>query len=170
MENRKVEVILLKKIKALFENMNIYPSTDLKHTRELKLPRVVSKTISNEVIAVHTKRVENGYNQIETHEHTIQLTFALDNNLDYQSVNYIRSYFTHIQGTRYWNAIEKLGIVIQKVGSIIDISDHTKDGYIERYALDITVTTLNEMMSDIKTIDKVIYTQNGEIIETGGKE
>lgn len=170
MENRKVEVILLKKIKALFENMNIYPSSDLKYTRELKLPRVVSKTISNEIIAVHTKRVENGYKQIETHEHTIQLTFALDNNLDYQAVNYIRSYFNHIQGSRYWNTIEKLEIVIQKVGSIIDISEHTKDGYIERYSIDITVTTLNEMIAGIKTIDKVIYNQNGKTIEVGGKE
>lgn len=131
---------------------------DFKHSEEKTLPRIISRTLNNSIIERYEKRKdgEKGiYQQIEVHRHTVSFTFTLSKKESEEDVEVIRNHFSHIVGSEWW--IDRLGkeLVIEEITDLIDISEYTKDGYIERYSFDMMVRTLEENVAEIEHIEKV---------------
>lgn len=168
MTDRNVEVAILKFIKDKNKKFYIYPTCDFKlmNMQDLKIPRVVSKTYSNAIIGTLNEQENTGNNyighkEITTHKHVIQLTFLLDNNFSKADVEKIRNHLRHKLGTRHYFLLKGINLIIQKVGDIVDISEHTKDEYIERYAIDIEVTSVDECIANVEVVKKVKYEIGG---------
>lgn len=162
MKNREVEIVILKKIQEINNKFNVYPVSDFKFNRELKLPRVVSQTINNKIISTlnDTIDIDNkyvGYKEINTHKHYIQLTFVLNKNSSYDDVEKIRKALRHKVGTRYNFALNGINLIIQNVGQITDVSEHTDSTYLERYSFDIEVNSVEEHIEKVERIKEVKF-------------
>lgn len=162
MKNRDVELTILKRIKEKNNKFEIYPTSDFKFNRKLKIPRVVSQTINNTVMHNLEKKIELddnyiGYEEINNHKHFIQLTFVLDKNTSFDDVEEIRQMLKHKVGTRYYFALNGIDLIIQKVGEIKDISEHTDSTYLERYSIDIEVSSVEHYIEKVKKIKDVKF-------------
>lgn len=164
MKNRDVEVNILNYICSKNNKFNVYSTNDFKfiNMNNLKMPRIVSKTISNSIIATlnNKQNKNNDYvdiGEITTHKHIVQLTFVLDKNVNYADVEEIRKYLHHKLATRHYFLLNGLDMIIQKVGDIIDISDHRNSNYIERYSIDLEITTVEKCIEEIEIVKNVKY-------------
>lgn len=166
MKNRDVEVIILKRIQEKNNKFAIYPASDFKFDRKLKLPRVVSQTLNNIIMHHLEREIELdddyiGYEEISNHKHIIQLTFVLDKNTSYNDVEEIRLMLKHKAGNRYNFALNGVNLIIQKVGAIKDISEHTEATYLERYCIEIEVSSVEHYIEKIEKIKKVDFKIGG---------
>lgn len=158
MKNRELEVILLKEMQKIRLNFQIKPIVDFKHSEEKNLPRIVSRTLNNSIVERYEERKDEDkgiYQQTEVHRHTISFTFTLSKKESEEDVEEIRKHFSHIVGSEWW--IDRAGkeLVIEEITDLIDISEYTKDDYIERYSFDMMVRTLEENIAEIEHIEKV---------------
>lgn len=161
MKNREIELVILKIIEEN-SKFNVYPASDFKFNRNLKIPRVVSQTLNNAVISVLNEVLDLddkyiGYKEINTHKHYIQLTFVLDKNVSYSDVEFIRQKLKHKVGTRYNFMKNGINAIIQKVGEIKDVSEHTAGTYLERYLIELEVNTVEEHTEKVEKIKKVKF-------------
>ena len=72
MDNRELEVFLLKEMEKISDKFQIKPSVDFKYDRNLTLPRIVSRTLSNKTINKFEDREEGKkgiFKQYEVHQH-----------------------------------------------------------------------------------------------------
>ena len=158
MKNRELEVILLKEMQKIRPNFQIKPIVDFKHSEEKNLPRIVSRTLNNSIVERYEERKDGDkgiYQQTEVHRHTISFTFTLSKKESEEDVEEIRKHFSHIVGLEWWIDRARKELVIEEITDLIDISEYTKDGYIERYSFDIIVRTLEENIAEIEHIEKV---------------
>lgn len=161
MKNREIEKIILELIQ---ENSNfyVYPACDFKFNRKLKLPRVISQTINNEIISTLNEIIDLndkyiGYKEINTHKHYIQLSFVLDKTTSFNDVEFIRQKLKHKVGTRYKFQVNGINAIVQKVGEIKDISEHTAETFLERYSIDLEINTIEEHIEKVEKIKKVNF-------------
>ena len=83
MDNRELEVFLLKEMKKTNDKFQIKPSIDFKYDRSLNLPRIVSRTLSNKTINKFEDREEwkkGIFKQYEVHQHVVSFSFTLSEN------------------------------------------------------------------------------------------
>ena len=162
MKDRDVELVILKRIREKNNKFNVYPTSDFKFTRDLKLPRVVSQTISN-IVMHHLGRevvLDDdyiGYEEINNHKHIIQLTFVLNKDTSFDDVNNIRLMLKHKVGNRYYFALNGIDLIIQRVGEIRDISEHTAGTFLERYSIDIEVSSVEHYIEKVERIKDVKF-------------
>lgn len=162
MKNREIEVIILERIKEKNNKFEVYPTSDFKYNRKLKIPRVVSQTINNQVMHHCENEIEidddyAGYEEISNHKHYIQLTFVLDKDTSFNDVEEIRQMLKHKVGSRYYFALNGINLIIQKVGEIKDISEHTPSTFLERYSIDIEVSSVEIYTEKVEKIKKVDF-------------
>lgn len=162
MENRKLEVFILRQIEKLKPNFQVKPMVDLKFNKDdLRKPRAVSKTLTNEVIERYRGDVEDKkkavFKQYEVHRHCMSLTFVLSENESYEDVADIKRVFEHKVGADWLIAMSGESIVIEEITSIIDISENLKDSYTERYSFDIYIKTVDENIAEVEHIKEVNF-------------
>lgn len=155
MDNRELEVFLLKEMKKISDKFQIKPSVDFKYDRNLTLPRIVSKTLSNKTINKFEDREEGKkgvFKQYEVHQHVISFSFTLSENESFEDVRKIKEKFEHKIGFDWLIARSGKSIVIEET---VDLSELTKDSYTERYSFDMYINTLEENIVEIEYIEKV---------------
>lgn len=165
MGNRELEVFILKKIKEMKPNFQVKPAVDLKYGRnDLKLPRVVSRTLNNQVIERYRGDILDKekaiFKQYEVHRHCISLTFVLSSNENYSDVADIKKLFEHKIGADWLIAMNEENIVIEEITALVDISEDLKDSYTERYSFDMYIRTVDENMVEIEHISAVEFDLN----------
>ena len=126
MDNRELEVFLLKEMKKINDKFQIKPFVDFKHDRKITLPRIVSRTLSNKTINKFEDREEG---KKEKFEHKIGFDWLI--------------------------ARSGKSIVIEEITATVDLSELTKDSYTERYSFDMYINTLEENIAGIEYIEKV---------------
>ena len=158
MDNRELEVFLLKEMKKINDKFQIKPSVDFKYDRNLTLPRIVSRTLSNKTINKFEDREEGKkgvFKQYEVHQHVISVSFTLSENESFEDVRKIKEKFEHKIGFDWLIARSGKSIVIEEVTATVDLSELTKDSYTERYSFDMYINTLEENIAGIEYIEKV---------------
>lgn len=167
MKSRDVEIFILKKIQDLYPNFTCRVFSDYKYTTKIEpLPRILTKTISNEIVERYQKRSSSTDNkkavfyQYEVHKQIISLTISLSKTEDESTVEEIRKLFTHRIGTDW--GIDRSGenIVIEEVTPIIDISLYNNASYLERYTFDVIVRSLEVNTTEINYIETVEFKIN----------
>ena len=154
MDNRELEVFLLKEMKKINDKFQIKPFVDFKHDRKLTLPRIVSRTLSNKTINKFEDREEGKkgiFKQYEVHQHVISFSFTLSENENFEDVRKIKEKFEHKIGFDWLIARSGKSIVIEEVTT----TELTKDSYTERYSFDMYINTLKENIAEIEYIEKV---------------
>lgn len=162
MGNRELEVFILKKIKEIKPNFQVKPAVDLKYgKKDLKLPRVISKTLSNAVIERYRGDILDEekaiFKQYEVHRHCISLVFVLSENESYSDVAEIKKVFEHLVGADWLIAMSGENIVIEEITALVDISEDLKDSYTERYSFDMYIKTVDENIAEIEHIKAVEF-------------
>ena len=158
MDNRELEVFLLKEMEKISDKFQIKPSVDFKYDRNLTLPRIVSRTLSNKTINKFEDREEGKkgiFKQYEVHQHVISFSFTLSENESFEDVEKIKKKFEHKIGFDWFIARSGKSIVIEEVTATVDLSELTKDSYTERYSFDMYINTLEENIAEIEYIEKV---------------
>lgn len=162
MGNRELETFILQEIQKIKPNFQVKPQVDLKFGRkDLKLPRAVSRTLSNEVIERYRGEVEDRekaiFKQYEVHRHLISLKFVLSEEESYSDVAEIKKLFEHKIGADWLIALSGESIVIEEITALVDISEDLKDSYTERYSFDMYIRTVEENTAEIEHIEKVEF-------------
>ena len=158
MDNRELEVFLLKEMEKISDKFQIKPSVDFKYDRNLTLPRIVSRTLSNKTINKFEDREEGKkgvFKQYEVHQQVISFSFTLSENESFEDVRKIKERFEHKIGFDWLIARSGKSIVIEEVTATVDLSELTKDSYTERYSFDMYINTLEENIAEIEYIEKV---------------
>lgn len=163
MDNLELEILLLEKMKELNNKFQIVPFEHLsKANGQLKLPRVLARTISNNVIHRYTNDREDTekygvFKQININKHIISFSFTLSKKDSFIDVAIIRDYFTNIEAVNWWIKLNGLNLVIEEVGEIKDITDNTASDILERYVFDLVVRSSKELETNIEIIKKVDF-------------
>ena len=153
MNNLELEILLLEKINQLNEKFQTVPFEHLsKVNGQLKLPRVLARTISNQVIHRYTNDIN---------KHIISFSFTLSKKDSFIDVAIIRDYFTNIEAVNWWIKLNGLNLVIEEVGEIKDITDYSASDLLERYVFDLTVRTSKELRTEIEIIKDVKFNIEG---------
>lgn len=158
MDNRELEVFLLKEMKKTNDKFQIKPSIDFKYDRSLTLPRIVSRTLSNKTINKFEDREEwkkGIFKQYEVYQHVVSFSFTLSENESFEDVRKIKEKFEHKVGFDWLIARSGKSIVIEEITATVDLSELTKDSYTERYSFDMYINTLEENIAGIEYIEKV---------------
>ena len=167
MDNIDLEILLLDKIKELNNKFQVIPFEYLsKVNGQLKLPRVLARTISNQVIHRYTNDREDTqkygvFKQTNINKHIISFSFTLSKKDSFIDVAIIRDYFTNIEAINWWIKLNGLNLVIEEVGDLKDITDYSASDLLERYVFDITVRTSKELRTEIEIIKQVDFEIKG---------
>lgn len=163
MNNIDLEILFLDKIKELNNKFQVIPFEHLsKVNGQLKLPRVLARTISNNVIHRYTNDREDTekygvFKQTNINKHIISFSFTLSKKDSFIDVAIVRDYFTNIEAINWWIKLNGLNLVIEEVGEIKDITDNTASDILERYVFDLVVRSSKELETNIKIIKKVDF-------------
>mgnify|MGYP000906575454 FL=1 len=167
MNNIDLEILFLDKIKQLNNKFQVIPFEHLsKVNGQLKLPRVLARTISNQVIHRYTNDREDTekygvFKQTNINKHIISFSFTLSKKDVFVDVSVIRDYFTNIEAINWWIKLNGLNLVIEEVGELKDITDYTASDLLERYVFDLTVRTSKELRTEIEIIKDVDFEIKG---------
>lgn len=167
MNNIDLEILFLDKIKELNNKFQVIPFEHLsKVNGQLKLPRVIARTISNNVIHRYTNEREDTkkygvFKQTNINKHIISFSFTLSKKDSFIDVAIIRDYFTNIEAVNWWIKLNKLNLVIEEVGELKDITDYSASDLFERYVFDLTVRTSKELRTEIEIIKDVDFEIRG---------
>lgn len=167
MNNIDLEILFLDKIKELNNKFQVIPFEHLsKVNGQLKLPRVIARTISNNVIHRYTNEREDTkkygvFKQTNINKHIISFSFTLSKKDSFIDVAIIRDYFTNIEAVNWWIKLNKLNLVIEEVGELKDITDYSASDLLERYVFDLTVRTSKELRTEIEIIKDVDFEIRG---------
>lgn len=167
MNNIDLEILFLDKIKELNNKFQVIPFEHLsKVNGQLKLPRVLARTISNQVIHRYTNDREDTekygvFKQTNINKHIISFSFTLSKKDVFVDVSVIRDYFTNIEAINWWIKLNGLNLVIEEVGELKDITDYTASDLLERYVFDLTVRTSKELRTEIEIIKDVDFEIKG---------
>jgi hypothetical protein len=167
MNNIDLEILFLDKIKELNNKFQVIPFEHLsKVNGQLKLPRVIARTISNNVIRRYTNEREDTkkygvFKQTNINKHIISFSFTLSKKDSFIDVAVIRDYFTNIEAINWWIKLNGLNLVIEEVGELKDITDYTASDLLERYVFDVTVRTSKELRTEIEIIKDVKFDIEG---------
>ncbi len=163
MNNIDLEILFLDKIKELNNKFQVIPFEHLsKVNGQLKLPRVLARTISNNVIHRYTNDREDTekygvFKQTNINKHIISFSFTLSKKDSFIDVAIVRDYFTNIEAINWWIKLNGLNLVIEEVGEIKDITDNTASDILERYVFDLVVRSSKELETNIEIIKKVDF-------------
>ncbi|WP_314346904.1 LIC_12616 family protein [Fusobacterium massiliense] len=163
MNNIDLEILFLDKIKELNNKFQVIPFEHLsKVNGQLKLPRVLARTISNNVIHRYTNDREDTekygvFKQTNINKHIISFSFTLSKKDSFIDVAIVRDYFTNIEAINWWIKLNDLNLVIEEVGEIKDITDNTASDILERYVFDLVVRSSKELETNIEIIKKVDF-------------
>lgn len=167
MNNIDLEILFLDKIKELNNKFQVIPFEHLsKVNGQLKLPRVIARTISNSVIHRYTNEREDSqkygvFKQTNINKHIISFSFTLSKKDSFIDVAVIRDYFTNIEAINWWIKLNELNLVIEEVGELRDITDYSASDLLERYVFDLTVRTSKELRTEIEIIKDVDFEIKG---------
>lgn len=167
MNNIDLEILFLDKIKELNNKFQVIPFEHLsKVNGQLKLPRVLARTISNNVIHRYTNDREDTekygvFKQTNINKHIISFSFTLSKKDSFIDVAIIRDYFTNIEAVNWWIKLNKLNLVIEEVEELKDITDYSASDLLERYVFDVTVRTSKELRTEIEIIKDVDFEIKG---------
>nr|DAS49866.1 MAG TPA: hypothetical protein [Caudoviricetes sp.] len=167
MNNIDLEILFLDKIKELNNKFQVIPFEHLsKVNGQLKLPRVLARTISNQVIHRYTNDREDTekygvFKQTNINKHIISFSFTLSKKDGFVDVSVIRDYFTNIEAINWWIKLNGLNLVIEEVGELKDITDYSASDLLERYVFDLTVRTSKELRTEIEIIKDVDFEVKG---------
>lgn len=167
MNNIDLEILFLDKIKELNNKFQVIPFEHLsKVNGQLKLPRVLARTISNNVIHRYTNEREDTqkygvFKQTNINKHIISFSFTLSKKDSFVDVAVIRDYFTNIEAVNWWIKLNRLNLVIEEVGELKDITDYSASDLLERYVFDLTVRTSKELRTEIEIIKDVDFEIKG---------
>ena len=167
MNNIDLEILFLDKIKELNNKFQVIPFEHLsKVNGQLKLPRVIARTIFNNVIHRYTNERENTqkygvFKQTNINKHIISFSFTLSKKDSFVDVAVIRDYFTNIEAINWWIKLNGLNLVIEEVGELKDITDYSASDLLERYVFDLTVRTSKELRTEIEIIKDVDFEIKG---------
>jgi len=167
MDNIDLEILFLDKIKELNNKFQVIPFEHLsKVNGQLKLPRVLARTISNQVIHRYTNDREDTekygvFKQTNINKHIISFSFTLSKKDSFVDVAVIRDYFTNIEAINWWIKLNRLNLVIEEVGELKDITDYSASDLLERYVFDLTVRTSKELRTEIEIIKDVDFEIKG---------
>lgn len=167
MNNIDLEILFLDKIKELNNKFQVIPFEHLsKVNGQLKLPRVIARTISNQVIHRYTNDREDTekygvFKQTNINKHIISFSFTLSKKDSFIDVAVIRDYFTNIEAINWWIKLNGLNLVIEEVEELKDITDYSASDLLERYVFDLTVRTSKELRTKIKIIKDVDFEIKG---------
>lgn len=167
MNNIDLEILFLDKIKELNNKFQVIPFEHLsKVNGQLKLPRVIARTISNNVIHRYTNDREDTqkygvFKQMNINKHIISFSFTLSKKDSFIDVAVIRDYFTNIEAINWWIKLNGLNLVIEEVGELKDITDYSASDLLERYVFDLTVRTSKELRTEIEIIKDVDFEIKG---------
>ncbi|WP_335969175.1 hypothetical protein [Fusobacterium polymorphum] len=167
MNNIDLEILFLDKIKELSNKFQVIPFEHLsKVNGQLKLPRVIARTISNNVIHRYTSQREDTqkygvFKQTNINKHIISFSFTLSKKDSFIDVAVIRDYFTNIEAINWWIKLNGLKFVIEEVGELKDITDYSASDLLERYVFDLTVRTSKELRTEIEIIKDVKFNIEG---------
>lgn len=167
MNNIDLEILFLDKIKELNNKFQVIPFEHLsKVNGQLKLPRVLARTISNNVIHRYTNDREDTqkygvFKQTNINKHIISFSFTLSKKDSFIDVAVIRDYFTNIEAINWWIKLNRLNLVIEEVGELKDITDYSASDLLERYVFDLTVRTSKELRTEIEIIKQVDFEIKG---------
>lgn len=167
MNNIDLEILFLDKIKELNNKFQVIPFEHLsKVNGQLKLPRVLARTISNNVIHRYTNEREDTekygvFKQTNINKHIISFSFTLSKKDSFVDVAVIRDYFTNIEAINWWIKLNRLNLVIEEVGELKDIIDYSASDLLERYVFDLTVRTSKELRTEIEIIKDVDFEIKG---------
>lgn len=167
MNNIDLEILFLDKIKQLNNKFQVIPFEHLsKVNGQLKLPRVLARTISNQVIHRYTNDREDTqkygvFKQTNINKHIISFSFTLSKKDSFVDVAIVRDYFTNIEAINWWIKLNGLNLVIEEVGDLKDITDYSASDLLERYVFDITVRTSKELRTEIEIIKQVDFEIKG---------
>ena len=167
MNNIDLEILFLDKIKELNNKFQVIPFEHLsKVNGQLKLPRVLARTISNNVIHRYTNDREDTqkygvFKQMNINKHIISFSFTLSKKDSFIDVAVIRDYFTNIEAINWWIKLNGLNLVIEEVGELKDITDYSASDLLERYVFDVTVRTSKELRTEIEIIKDVDFEIKG---------
>ena len=163
MDNLELEILLLEKMKELNNKFQIVPFEHLsKANGQLKLPRIISRVISNKATHKYTnERIENdGYTtfkQTNINKYIVSFSFTLGKKDSYKDVSIVRDFFTNIESINWWIKLNGLNLVIEEVGEIKDITDNTASDILERYVFDLVIRSSKELETNIEIIKKVDF-------------
>lgn len=167
MNNIDLEILFLDKIKELNNKFQVILFEHLsKVNGQLKLPRVLARTISNQVIHRYTNDREDTqkygvFKQTNINKHIISFSFTLSKKDSFIDVAIIRDYFTNIEAVNWWIKLNGLNLVIEEVGELKDITDYSASDLLERYVFDVTVRTSKELRTEIEIIKDVDFEIKG---------
>lgn len=167
MNNIDLEILFLDKIKELNNKFQVIPFEHLsKVNGQLKLPRVLARTISNQVIHRYTNDREDTekygvFKQTNINKHIISFSFTLSKKDSFIDVAVIRDYFTNIEAINWWIKLNRLNLVIEEVGELKDITDYSASDLLERYVFDLTARTSKELKTEIEIIKDVDFEIKG---------
>ena len=144
MNNIDLEILFLDKIKELNNKFQVIPFEHLsKVNGQLKLPRVIARTITN------------------INKHIISFSFTLSKKDSSIDVAIIRDYFTNIEAINWWIKLNGLNLVIEEVRELKDITDYSASDLLERYVFDVIVRTSKELTTEIEIIKDVDFEIKG---------
>lgn len=167
MNNIDLEILFLEKIKELNNKFQVIPFEHLsKVNGQLKLPRVIARTIFNNVIHRYTNDREDTqkygvFKQTNINKHIISFSFTLSKKDSFIDVAVIRDYFTNIEAVNWWIKLNGLNLVIEEVGELKDITDYSSSDLLERYVFDVVVRTSKELRTEIEIIKDVDFEIKG---------
>ncbi len=167
MNNIDLEILFLDKIKELNNKFQVIPFEHLsKVNGQLKLPRIIARTISNNVIHRYANDREDTekygvFKQTNINKHIISFSFTLSKKDSFVDVVVIRDYFTNIEAINWWIKLNGLNLVIEEVGELKDITDYSASDLLERYVFDVTVRTSKELRTEIEIIKDVDFEIKG---------
>ena len=167
MNNIDLEILFLEKIKQLNNKFQVIPFEHLsKVNGQLKLPRVIARTISNNVIHKYTNEREDTqkygvFKQTNINKHIISFSFTLSKKDSFIDVAIIRDYFTNIEAINWWIKLNGLNLIIEEVGELKDITDYTASDLLERYVFNVIVRTSKELRTEIEIIKDVDFEIKG---------
>lgn len=150
MESREFEVMLLKEVKKVKQNLMIIPFQDLIYCPKLKIPRCISRTSITVDNYFQSKDKE-----ITIYRYTTTLTFVLDDGMGRDDIVDIHKWLkNHLKNSWESNRAGKK-YVIKEVSEIVDITDILVDGITQRYSIEITATIQKEQEYSIPLIKDV---------------
>lgn len=166
MENKALEILFLEKMVEMNSGLQVIPFEDLKNVNgRLKLPRCIARTLSNHVIHRYDSQRSNkddvvAFHQTNINRHLISFSFV---GLKFEEVAKIRNFFSNIVSVQWWKICGGYDFVLEQVGELKNITDHTTSDTLERYVMDIVVRTKTKTKTEIEIIKKVEFEIKGGI-------
>lgn len=167
MSNLDLEILFLDKIKELNNKFQVIPFEHLsKVNGQLKLPRVLARTLSNKVVHRYTNQREDTqkygvFKQTNINKHIISFSITLSKKDNFTDVAIIRDYFTNIEAINWWIKLNGLNVVVEEVSELKEITDYTASDLLERYVFDVVVRTSSVLETNIEIIKKVDFDLKG---------